>query len=567
MEMKKSYMNKFSTLLQNKMKNRFLTFLFLISCCNLIAQNNGQITGDFSLNLQSYVEDAAINATAADEVVLNNAFLNLTYSSNNFIIGLRYESYLNALLDYDSEFRGNGVPYRYAGYTIDGLEITAGNFYEQFGSGLIFRSYEEKGLGIDNAMDGIRLKYKIGKGISLKSFIGKSRTFFTYAEGIFRGIDAEIDINESFELENATKYILGGSFISRYEQRTNPKFIIPQNVAAYAGRLNILNGGWNYYGEFAYKINDPINSLQENQMNYASGSAFTNSLTYSQRGFGITAEIHRADNMLLLSERERTGKAYIMNYIPTLSKPHAYTLLAIYPCATQAMGELGVQLDIFYKIKKGTLLGGKYGTKVNFNFSRINGLEGGYSMLNDNQDHTPALFDFSQELYYSDINIEINKKVNKNVRYNAVIANQTYNKDFLEGKTPGEYGVLNSTIAVLDLSYRIKKGHTIRFETQALFSKQLESASKEAEGDWLMALAEYTISPNWFFAIQDMYNYGNENESKRLHYMNLNIGFLKGSTRFEIGYGKKREGIFCVGGVCKLVPSSNGLNLSITTSF
>ena len=52
----------------------------------------------------------------------------------------------------------------------------------------------------------------------------------------------------------------------------------------------------------------------------------------------------------------------------------------------------------------------------------------------------------------------------------------------------------------------------------------------------------------------------NENESKRLHYMNVNVGFLKGSTRFEIGYGKKREGIFCVGGVCKLVPSSNGLN-------
>ena len=70
-----------------------------------------------------------------------------------------------------------------------------------------------------------------------------------------------------------------------------------------------------------------------------------------------------------------------------------------------------------------------------------------------------------------------------------------------------------------------------------------------------------------FFAFQDMYNYGNQNEDKRLHYSNINIGFLKGSTRFEIGYGKKREGIFCVGGVCKLVPSSNGLNLSITSSF
>ena len=561
-------MNIFNSFLQNNMRKILLLFLAFLSL-NLLSQNSGQINGDFSLNLQSYVEDKAINAEPADEVVLNNAFLNLLYSNTNLTIGLRYESYLNALLDYDSEFRGNGIPYRFATYTIDGLEITAGNFYEQFGSGLIFRSYEEKGLGIDNAMDGIRLKYKLGNGVNIKSFIAKSRTYFTYAEGIFRGVDLEMDINETLNLENQTKYILGGSFISRYEERTNPIFEIPQNVAAYSGRLNVISGGWNYFGEYAYKINDPINSLQESEINYASGNAFTNSITYSQRGFGVTAEIHRVDNMLLLSERDRIGKAYIVNYIPTLSKPHAYTLLAIYPCATQAMGELGIQLDVFYKIKKGTLLGGKYGTKINFNFSRINALDSlyGHSMLNDNIDHSPALFDFSQELYFSDINLEINKKVNKQVKYNAVFANQTYNKDFLEGKTPGEYGVINSTIAVIDLSYKIKKGHTIRFETQALFAKQLESASKEEEGDWIMGLIEYTISPNWFFAFQDMYNYGNDDESKRLHYTNINLGFLKGSTRFEIGYGKKREGIFCVGGVCKLVPSSNGLNLSITSSF
>ena len=568
MEMKRNYMNIFNSFLQNNMRKILLLFLASLSL-NLLSQNSGQINGDFNLNLQSYVEDKAINAEPADEVVLNNAFLNLLYSNTNLTIGLRYESYLNALLDYDSEFRGNGIPYRFATYTIDGLEITAGNFYEQFGSGLIFRSYEEKGLGIDNAMDGIRLKYKLGNGVNIKSFIAKSRTYFTYAEGIFRGVDLEMDINETLNLENQTKYILGGSFISRYEERTNPIFEIPQNVAAYSGRLNVISGGWNYFGEYAYKINDPINSLQESEINYASGNAFTNSITYSQRGFGVTAEIHRVDNMLLLSERDRIGKAYIVNYIPTLSKPHAYTLLAIYPCATQAMGELGIQLDVFYKIKKGTLLGGKYGTKINFNFSRINALDSlyGHSMLNDNIDHSPALFDFSQELYFSDINLEINKKVNKQVKYNAVFANQTYNKDFLEGKTPGEYGVINSTIAVIDLSYKIKKGHTIRFETQALFAKQLESASKEEEGDWIMGLIEYTISPNWFFAFQDMYNYGNDDESKRLHYTNINFGFLKGSTRFEIGYGKKREGIFCVGGVCKLVPSSNGLNLSITSSF
>ena len=550
------------------MKNISLGFILFFLSINIFAQNNGEIHGDFDLNMQSYIEDATINAVAADEIIRNNSFLNIIFTKNNFSAGLRYESYLNALLDYDDDFKGNGIPYRFATYSIEGLEVTAGNFYEQFGSGLIFRSYEEKGLGIDNAMDGIRLKYKLLKGISLKTFIGKSRTYFTYADGIFRGIDGEIDLNETLELQSKTRYIFGGSFISRYQQRNNPVFELPQNVGLYAGRLNIINGGWNYYGEYAYKINDPVNSIQEDAVNYASGNAFTSSLTFSKKGFGITGEIHRADNMLLLSDRDRIGKAYIMNYIPTLSKPHAYTLLALYPCATQAMGELGVQLDIFYKIKKGSLLGGKYGTKLNLNFSRINGLNNGNSFKNDLTNHEPILISFKgEELYFADINLEVNKKVNKRIRYNFVIANQTYNKDFLEGKTPGEYGVINSTIGVLDLSYKIKKGHTLRMEVQTLIAKQLETASKKEEGDWVMALAEYTISPNWFFTIQDMYNYGNDDESKRLHYININFGFLKGANRFSIGYGKKREGIFCVGGVCKLVPSSNGLNLNITSSF
>ena len=88
-----------------------------------------------------------------------------------------------------------------------------------------------------------------------------------------------------------------------------------------------------------------------------------------------------------------------------------------------------------------------------------------------------------------------------------------------------------------------------------------------AEGDWGMALLEYTISPHWFFTIQDMYNYGNEIAEKQLHYLNIAVGFIKGANRFEIGYGKKREGIFCVGGVCKLVPSSNGFSINISSSF
>ena len=80
-----------------------------------------------------------------------------------------------------------------------------------------------------------------------------------------------------------------------------------------------------------------------------------------------------------------------------------------------------------------------------------------------------------------------------------------------------------------------------------------------------MALVEYTMSPNWFFAIQDLYNFGNDDQKN--HYFNFNFGYIKGSNRIEIGYGKKRAGIFCIGGVCKEVPSSNGFSLNISSSF
>ena len=529
--------------------------------------NTGVINGDFNLNLQSYQEDSKIGAEAQDEIVLNNAYLNLNYTRGNFATGLRYESYLNALADFDPEFKGNGIIYRYATYSIDNLEITAGNYYEQLGSGLIFRSYEEKGLGIDNAMDGVRLKYNPSPGIYLKTFIGKSRTHFTYSDGIFRGADTEIDINELFSYENKTKVILGGSFVSRYQERDNLIFTIPQNVSAYAGRLNLNHGGWSYYGEYAYKINDPANVLSQSQMNYANGTAFTQNITFSKRGFGVSAEMHRTDNMTFKSDRDRNGKAYIINYIPTLSKPHTYSLLALYPCATQADGELGIQFDIFYKFKKGSPLGGKYGTKIAFNFSQINALEGGPSFLNDIRTHTPTLISFDEILHYQDFNIYVAKKINRKLNTNFIFANQTYNKDVLEGKPIGDYGILNSSIVVSDVSYKIKEGHTLRIELQSLLSKQIEDGKQQAEGDWIMGLIEYTICPNWFFSVQDMYNYGNENIDKQLHYININTGFIKGANRFEVGYGKKREGIFCVGGVCKTVPSSNGFSLSVSSSF
>ena len=60
-----------------------------------------------------------------------------------------------------------------------------------------------------------------------------------------------------------------------------------------------------------------------------------------------------------------------------------------------------------------------------------------------------------------------------------------------------------------------------------------------------MGLVEYTVSPHYFFAIQNLYNYGNK--INKTHYPNISAGYTKNTTRFALGYGKQRQGNLCVG--------------------
>ena len=100
----------------------------------------------------------------------------------------------------------------------------------------------------------------------------------------------------------------------------------------------------------------------------------------------------------------------------------------------------------------------------------------------------------------------------------------------------------------------------MHIEAGALFTKQ-------DLGNWAMLQVEYSIAPKWFFSISDQYNYGNEDKDKQIHYYTGSIAFAKGGNRIQIGYGRQREGIMCVGGVCRNVPASNGFILAVSSSF
>jgi hypothetical protein len=65
----------------------------------------------------------------------------------------------------------------------------------------------------------------------------------------------------------------------------------------------------------------------------------------------------------------------------------------------------------------------------------------------------------------------------------------------------------------------------------------------------------------------DQYNYGNKNAGDRAHYVNFNVGYIQDATRITLGFGRQRAGIFCVGGICRVVPASSGISLTLSTSF
>ena len=541
--------------------------LFLISFIAVVgllqAQNNqGSITGNFELNFQSYKTDSLINAIAPDDKIRANAYTNINYVKEKFSAGVRYEAYMNTMLGFDQRYDGHGLAHRYAKYKGDIFEVTAGNFYEQFGNGLVLRAYEDKTLGYDNAFDGFRVRVKPLEGIRFTGLVGKQRKYWETGDGIVRAIDAQFDINSVFKAlkDKKIKYVLAGSFVSKYEKSNDPVYNFPENVGAFSSRFSLTRGFFNLSSEYAYKINDPSN---DNGYIYKNGKALFVNISYSVKGFGILLSGMRLDNMSFRSERSASINDLSINYLPAIAKTHAYSLPAMYPFSTQPNGQMGFNAEVFYNFKRKSVLGGKYGTNISLNISQVSSIDKKNITFNPSDEYpnldgyTSEFFAVGEELFFRDINFEFHKKINKKIKLAAIYMYQEYNMKVLQGHGDSE---IKANIGVLDITYKLNYKHALRFETQALFTEQ-------DLGDWASGMIEYTFAPHWFAAVSDIYNYGNTNEDYRVHYLHATAGFTKGASRIELGYGKQRDGIVCVGGVCRYLPASNGFTLRISTSF
>lgn len=554
-----------------------ILFAFIIEENQILAQegmfDNGRITGNFQIDMQSYTKDTLIGAYEdIDEKVLSNGFLWLNYTSNNFNAGLRYENYLNPILGIDKRFKGNGIAFRFAELNSEVIDITAGNFYEQFGSGLILRSYQEYALGYDNAFDGLRVKFRPTDAIEIKGLVGKQRKYWSQSEGIVRGGDISININNLFHkapIENLN-IDLGSSVVSKFQKDVNSTYNLPQNVLLWASRVSLNGSFYSIYCEYAYKNPDPASA---NKWNFNPGNALVLNTSFFSEGIGISLNFHRYDNMDIRVDRDELGNSALLNYLPPLTKMQAYSLATMYPYATQLNGEIGYQAELTYNFQEETLLGGKYGTTINVNYSHVNSIPKNPiemdTIRNQVLTYDSPFFEFGKDLYFSELNFELTKKFSKSIRTIFTFINQIYNRDVIEAESSAHYGKVYNNILVADVLYKFNPEIALRTELQHMWSTQdsTNDGTDRQFGNWISLLMELTFSPHWYFSLQDQYNYGNNIEDFKTHYLTGMITYIYDATRISFSYGRQRSGIICIGGVCRPVPAANGFSLSVSSSF
>jgi len=523
-----------------------------------ILNGEGQFHGSIEIDAQQYRPDSLIGAPPVPQKMLMNTYDELDYTNGKISAGVRYEAYDDALEGYSPLYDGSGFPYKYISYKQDNMEVTVGNFYEQFGSGMILRSYWSPALGIDNSFNGIRVKYNPVKGVYLKGLVGNQRDYWTQGAGLVRAFDGELNLNEMDSAWNnmKTKIIVGGSFVSEYQAADDATYNFPENVGASAGRLSIINGGFSFYTEDAYIINDP-NAI--NGDIFKPGNGVLIRTGYSQKGFSLLLSGERVDNMSFKSDRTATANDLAINYLPEMPRDETYQLAAFYPYATQPNGEQGFDAEVKYKLPRGSFLGGKYGTDLDAEYSAVRSLDtiSENDKTSSDMGYNTKILNIGQTNYFQEITFEIQHKFSPDFRLIAQYDYEYYDKTIIQN----EYAPnIISNVGVLDGYYSISSAHTLHMELQGLQTQQ-------DQGNWAFGLVEYNFGPDWFLGVLDEYNYGNTIPDMRIHYFTVTGGYTHNALRITVGYGKQRAGILCIGGVCREIPAADGFTLSITNSF
>ena len=537
----------------------------------------GYLTGSLESTNHVYVKDLANNFDPAFQpqlkdgnIFATNDYLKLDYYRGRLSAGLQMEGYFPTLVGYPVAQNKLSLSNLYVSWRDKSYSVTAGTFYEQFGSGLLFRSWEDRMLGLNNALLGARATYIFEDKVAVKAFWGVPRlgkiddnAAMMGAEDAFFGLgltkvhvagaDVSVSLSSLLGMEDIS-LSLEGSLLNKHEALGDllKAAGCKENTLGWSGRVNFDMDGFFLKGEYVDAGKQIVSvAAAQNGKAAVNGNAQLLEFGYNGRGLGVTVTGRRMDRMTQKiysfsgMENGYGSLSNMLSYRPAMSTQYTYMLTTLNPYSPEVgdkvirAGEIGGQIDAFYNFRRGTAIGGKRGMKVHANFSTYYGLnetggtEGG-------------------GLLFRDFSFDLEKQWTKKFKSVLMYSMQEYNKHH---ENTGLY-IGTSHIVVADLLYKWTPKLSTRIELQYL-------ATKDDQGDWMAGLLEVNFAPHWSVFASDMWNHG----STKLHYYNAGLSFSMAHLRVAAGYGRYRAGFICSGGVCRAIPAYTGANISLTASF
>jgi len=525
---------------------RILTSIFLISSLHLFSQGN--ITGDLMMNINFFQRDTNIRA-AGNQLYDNllsggEGWLGLRYSGYGFTGTVRFDAFQNSnLQNPQSALTIAGLGMFSLSKEVNNLTITAGHVYDQIGSGIIFRAYEDRGLLIDNALFGLHLKYKVNNNLTVKAFSGQTKILFERYNPIIKGFAAEGDL----DLGKNAHMTPGIGIVNRTMDKNSMDAIV-STVNSYPIEkrftpvynsfattiYNTLNAGdFTWYLEGALKSSEAIATATEG-LQKLSGNVIYSTLGFAKSKFGINASFKRTHNFVMRSSPNESLLRGIYNWQPIIAQIRPQRLIARYTPPSQDLSEMGGSVS--------TYITPNDNLNLTFSYTHINTL------------HSDPL--------YREAFGEVELRSVKNFIFHVGTQYLIYNQVLYQSKEKALYPTIHALTPFVEVVYKLNEKKSLRTEIQYMNTKQ-------DFGSWAFALFEFNVAPKWSLAMSDMYNItpNKVHVEKAHHYPNLFVAYTKGPNRFTAQYVKQVEGINCTGGVCRYEPAFSGFKMGVTSTF
>ena len=496
----------------------------------------------------------------------SNDYLKVDYNLGRLSAGVQVDGYLPGLYGYDlykNQYRETNMTAflsKYVQWEDSNWGVRLGDIYDQFGNGLIFRTYEDRALGFNNSLAGVRAHYNLNNFLNVKAVAGMPRLYDMRSKNLVYGADLSFSISELAGWQNGIIAVEGG-YVGRYQQEANTISGVDDNLLnMVSGRLNLEVAGFSLRGEYAAKLN---NDIYNPMYDASKGNVIYLDLGYNYKRFSVSATFRRMKGMTASIEQrmEAIGTGNVINFLPLLTRQQTYSLAGLNPYLGSTSGnEIGGQVDVYYSLRNPKARG-KY-WNFHANFSMFNSL-----------DHDYGATVVEGRNLWIEANIDVERQWNKSWKTTFLYTYQRRDADKYDLPT-AHY--CPSHIFVADVTYKINKKHSIRIEAQYL-------AANNYEGDWVAGAIEYNFAPKWSFYVSDMWNcekmqdgtYGNyrqniytyESDYELLHYYQVGATFTHKFLRAQLSYGRNREGYVCSGGACRYQPAYTGVNLAFTLTF